>query len=72
MNDDPIARIRARRATLTAQADKAELEYARLEEQIKQQQQALALLGRNLDAAQGAMQELDSLLEELCADSPAS
>lgn len=60
-----IAYIRARRAALDTQSKGARLEYAELEETIKQQQRDLALLQRNLDAMHGAMQELEALLAEL-------
>jgi septal ring factor EnvC (AmiA/AmiB activator) len=68
---DLIGRIRERRATLTAQLDGARLQYADLEETIKGQQQALALLQRNLDAMHGGLQELDGLLAELEQDGDA-
>lgn len=50
--------IRARRAALAEQAEQAQAEYATLE-------QAIALLGRNIDAMHGGLQELDGLLAVL-------
>lgn len=57
-------RIQARRAALAEQSAQARLQYADLEEAIKQQQAALAALQRNLDAMYGGMQELGALLGE--------
>lgn len=59
---DLVSCIRTRRAALEAQARRARLEYADLEEEIRQQQHDLALLQRNLDAMHGGLQELDELL----------
>lgn len=59
---DLVTRIRARRDALDAQSQAARLQYADLEEAIRQQQQSLALLQRNLDAMHGGLQELDALL----------
>lgn len=61
-NADTIVRIRARRDALDAQSQAARLQYADLEEAIRQQQRDLALLQRNLDAMHGGLQELDALL----------
>lgn len=57
-----IDQIRARRVALVTQMDVARLQHADLEETIKQQQQTLAMLQRNLDAMHGGLQELDALL----------
>jgi septal ring factor EnvC (AmiA/AmiB activator) len=65
MQSETIARIRARRAALVAQFDSARLQYADMEEAIKEQQQSLALLQRSLDAMHGGLRELDALLTEL-------
>jgi prefoldin subunit 5 len=51
-----IDRIRSRRAALAEQMSEWQAQYQELENTI-------ALLRRNLDMAQGAMQELDALLE---------
>lgn len=53
-----IAQIRTRRQALAEQAEQAKAEYAELE-------RSLGLLGRNLDAMHGGLQELDALLAEL-------
>lgn len=50
-----IDRITARRASLAAQMDAAKAQYAQLEAQLH-------ALGRNLDAMQGGLQELDALI----------
>jgi uncharacterized coiled-coil protein SlyX len=50
-------RIRARRAALVAQMAEAQQQY-------DQAEATLRLLGRNLDAMQGGLQELDNLLAE--------
>lgn len=63
-----IAQIQARRDALAAQKAEAEAQYSQLE-------QALALLGRNIDAMHGGIQELDALLKgdiPPCDDSPTS
>ncbi len=52
--------IRARRAELAAQMEEAQRQYATMEEQLR-------LLGRNLDAMHGGIQELDTLLARLAA-----
>jgi phage shock protein A len=57
-------RVRARRAALVAQMAEAQQQYAQLEQTLQQ-------LGRNLDAMQGGLQELDSLLAEPIDDPPA-
>lgn len=54
--------IQERRDTLQAEQDRAELAYARLDEQRKQIKQDLALLGRKMDIRHGAIQALDELL----------
>jgi uncharacterized protein YlxW (UPF0749 family) len=56
-------RVRARRAALVAQMAEAQQQYAQLEQTLQQ-------LGRNLDAMQGGLQELDSLLAEQIDDPP--
>jgi phage shock protein A len=56
-------RVRARRAALVAQMAEAQQQYAQLEQTLQQ-------LGRNLDAMQGGLQELDSLLAEPIDDPP--
>jgi phage shock protein A len=57
-------RVRARRAALVAQMAEAQQQYAQLEQTLQQ-------LGRNLDAMQGGLQELDALLAEPIDDPPA-
>jgi hypothetical protein len=49
--------IRARRAALAAQMAEAQQQYTAIEEQLR-------LLGRNLDAMHGGLQELDALIEQ--------
>jgi uncharacterized protein YlxW (UPF0749 family) len=57
-------RVRARRAALVAQMAEAQQQYAQLEQTLQQ-------LGRNLDAMQGGLQELDNLLAEPIDELPA-
>jgi len=55
-------RIRARMAERQASRDREELEYARLEERIKQLQDELLLRRRSLDMTHGRIAELEALL----------
>ena len=54
--------VTARLAELQASRDREELEYARLEERIKQLQDELRLRGRSLDMTHGRIAELEALL----------
>lgn len=58
------ATIQARRAALSDNKARSELDCARLDDQIAALQHRRALLSRNIDAMAGGLQELDALLEE--------
>lgn len=62
--------VLARRAALIAQMERKRLEYADLEEDIKQRQQELARRQRAIDVLHGGVLELELLLSQLEEDSP--